>query len=276
MRGGRLRQWLVLAGPATALLLACYLYPLAKLAWLSLGPAPLGLGAYRALAGNALFLATLVRTFRISAVVTVICLVAAYPVAYLLTRVSARVASLLLVAVLLPFWTSILVRTYAWMVLLQNTGLVNRALAALGLIRHPLRLMYDETGVVIGMVQILLPFAILPIYASLHGIDPRLHQAARSLGAGGWSRFWKVTFPLSLPGVGAAAILVFVQGLGYFVTPALLGGSRVVTLAMFIDSQVVEVLNWQAASAVAIVLLVLCVSLVTGFERLLGLERVWR
>jgi ABC-type spermidine/putrescine transport system permease subunit I len=276
MRARRLRQWVVLAGPATALLLACYLYPLGKLALLSLGSAPAGLGAYRALAGNPLFLTTLVRTFRISAVVTVICLVAAYPVGYLLTRVSARVAALLLVAVLLPFWTSILVRTYAWMVLLQHTGLVNRLLASLGLISRPLRLMYDETGVIIGMVQILLPFAILPMYASLQSIDPRLYRAARSLGAGGWHRFWKVTVPLSLPGVGAAAVLVFVQGLGYFVTPALLGGSRVVTLAMYIDSQVVEVLNWQTASAVAIVLLVVCVSLVTGFERLLDLERVWR
>jgi mannopine transport system permease protein len=275
VRGRRLRQWLVLAGPAVLLLLGVYLYPLVKLFVLSLG-APPGLTAYGNLAGNDLFLTILVRTFRISVVVTLICLVAAYPVGYLLTRVSARAAAVIMIAVLLPFWTSILVRTYAWMVLLQNHGLVNKLLLGLGIVATPLRLMYNEAGVTIGMVQILLPFAILPIYASLQNIDPRLHLAARILGAGAWQRFWKVTFPLSLPGVGAAAILVFVQGLGYFVTPALLGGSRVITLAMFMESQVLEVLNWQLASAMAMVLLVVCVGIVGGFERMLGLERVWR
>ena len=271
----RLRQWLVLVGPAMILLLGFYLYPLLKLVVLSLG-AQVDLTAYGKLVGNDLFLTTLVRTFRISAMVTAISLVLAYPVGYLLTRVGTRTAAVVMIAVLLPFWTSILVRTYAWMVLLQSNGLVNKLLAGLGVITHPLRLMYNEAGVTIGMVQILLPFAILPIYASLGNIDHRLHIAAQSLGAGAWQRFWRVTFPLSLPGVGAAAILVFVQGLGYFVTPALLGGSRVITLAMFMESQVVEVLNWQLASAAAMVLLVLCVGIVGSFERWLGLERVWR
>lgn len=275
MRARRLRQWLLLAGPAVLLLLGAYLYPLVKLLVLSLG-APPGLATYRSLAGNDLFLAVLVRTFRISLVVTLVCLAAAYPVGYLLTRVGTRAASLILIAVLLPFWTSILVRTYAWMVLLQSNGLLNTLLVGLGVVTAPLRLMYNEAGVTIGMVQILLPFAILPIYASLQNIDPRLHLAARILGAGPWQRFWKVTFPLSLPGVGAAAILVFVQGLGYFVTPALLGGSRVITLAMLMESQVLEVLNWPLASAMAMALLVVCVGLVGGFERMLGLERVWR
>ena len=275
MTGRPLRQWLVLAGPSVLLLLGVYLYPLAKLVVLSLG-APPGLATYGRLLHNDLFLTVLVRTFRISAVVTVICLVAAYPVATLLTRVSTRVAALVTIAVLLPFWTSILVRTYAWMVLLQHNGLVNKLLVGLGIVANPLRLMYNEAGVTIGMVQILLPFAILPIYASLQNIDERLHLAAQILGAGSWQRFWKVTFPLSLPGVGAAAILVFVQGLGYFVTPALLGGSRVITLAMLMESQVLEVLNWPLASAMAMVLLVICVGIVASFERVLGLERVWR
>jgi ABC-type spermidine/putrescine transport system permease subunit I len=257
------------------LLVAFYLYPLLKLVILSAG-APDGLTVYRKLLGNDLFLATLLRTFRISAMVTVITLVLAYPVGYLLTRVSARVASIMMIAILLPFWTSILVRTYAWMVLLQSSGLVNTLLLRLGVVADPLRLMYNEVGVTIGMVQILLPFAILPIYASLQNIDQRLHLAAQIMGAGAWHRFWKVTFPLGLPGVAAAATLVFVQGLGYFVTPALLGGSRVITLAMFIESQVVEVLNWQLASAIAMVLLVVCVGIVASFERVLGLERVWR
>jgi putative spermidine/putrescine transport system permease protein len=276
MTTSALRQWLILAGPAMLVLLAFYLYPIARLGVMSIGAADPGLTAYVALARNDLFLSIAARTFRISVAVTLICLVAGFPVAYLLTRVGHRAAALMMIAILLPFWTSILVRTYAWMVLLQSNGLLNKTLVGAGVITTPLRLMYNEIGVTIGMVQILLPFAILPVYASLQNIDPRLHLAAQVLGAGAWNRFWNVTLPLSLPGVGAAAILVFVQGLGYFVTPALLGGSRVITLAMFIESQVTETLAWQSASAIAIVLLLVCVTIVAGFERVLGLERVWR
>lgn len=276
MKTSAFRQWLILAGPAMLVLLAFYLYPIARLGLMSIGTADPGLTAYAALARNDLFLSIALRTFRISAAVTLICLVAGFPVAYLLTRVGQRAAAVMMIAILLPFWTSILVRTYAWMVLLQSNGLLNKTLVGAGVITNPLRLMYNEIGVTIGMVQILLPFAILPIYASLQNIDPRLSLAAQVLGAGAWKRFWNVTLPLSLPGVAAAAILVFVQGLGYFVTPALLGGSRVITLAMFIESQVTETLAWQSASAIAIVLLVVCVTIVAGFERVLGLERVWR
>lgn len=276
MKTPALRQWLLLAGPAMLVLLAFYLYPIARLAVMSVGGADPGLAAYAGLARNDLFLSIALRTFRISVAVTLICLVAGFPVAYLLTRVGPRMAAVLMIAILLPFWTSILVRTYAWMVLLQGSGLLNKALVGTGIITTPLRLMYNEIGVTIGMVQILLPFAILPIYASLQNIDPRLSLAAQVLGASAWKRFWNVTLPLSLPGVAAAAILVFVQGLGYFVTPALLGGSRVITLAMFIESQVTETLAWQSASAIAIVLLIVCVTIVAGFERVLGLERVWR
>lgn len=276
MKTSAFRQWLILAGPAMLVLLAFYLYPIARLGVMSIGTADPGLTAYAALARNDLFLSIALRTFRISAAVTLICLVAGFPVAYLLTRVGQRAAAVMMIAILLPFWTSILVRTYAWMVLLQSNGLLNKTLVGAGVITNPLRLMYNEIGVTIGMVQILLPFAILPIYASLQNIDPRLSLAAQVLGAGAWKRFWNVTLPLSLPGVAAAAILVFVQGLGYFVTPALLGGSRVITLAMFIESQVTETLAWQSASAIAIVLLVVCVTIVAGFERVLGLERVWR
>ena len=276
MTARRTRQWLLLTAPAAVILLAFYLYPVLKLALLSVGSGQAGLTAYQKLLGNDLFLSVLLRTFRISAMVTVISLVAAYPVAYLLTRVSSRMAALLMIAILIPFWTSILVRTYAWMVLLQKSGVVNRALVGMGVVAEPLPLMYNEVGVAIGMVQILLPFAILPVYASLQNIDDRLYLAARVMGARAWARFWNVTFPLSMPGLAAGAILVFIQALGYFVTPALLGGSRIVTMAMFIENQVVETLNWQAASATAMSLLAVCVALVIGFERVLGLERVWR
>jgi len=177
--------------------------------------------------------------------------------------------------VLLPLWTSILVRTYAWMVLLQANGVLNNVLRWLRVIDEPLRLMYNETGVVIGMAQVLLPFAILPLYASLRSIDPRLARAAQSMGAGPWRRFYSLTLPLSMPGMATAALLVFVQGLGFFITPALLGGSRVITLAMVIETQVVDLLDWSLASAAAMVLLVLTAALVVGFDRLVGLDRVW-
>lgn len=265
----------ILIGPALCLLLAVYLYPVFKLLVLSLGGVRVDLTAYRALVDNPLYLSVFVRTLRISVTVTVICLVGGYPVGYLLSRVAPRMMQVLLIAILLPFWTSILVRTYAWMVLLQANGVLNRALLDLGLIGRPLKLMYNETGVVIGMVQVLLPFAILPIYSALHNIDRRLHAAAQIMGAGPWQRFRHVTLPLSLPGVAAASVLVLVQSLGYFITPALLGGSQVITLSMLIEAQVVDLLQWQLASAVAMTLLLVTVAIVAGFERTLGLEKVW-
>jgi ABC-type spermidine/putrescine transport system permease subunit I len=207
--------------------------------------------------------------------VTLVCLLAAYPVAYVMTRVGPAWLRVLMVFVLLPLWTSILVRTYAWMVLLQANGVLNNVLRWLRVIDEPLRLMYNETGVVIGMAQVLLPFAILPLYASLRSIDPRLSRAAQSMGAGPWRRFYSLTLPLSMPGMATAALLVFVQGLGFFITPALLGGSRVITLAMVIEMQVVDLLDWSLASAAAMVLLVLTAALVVGFDRLVGLDRVW-
>jgi len=272
------RQAGLLVGPALLLLLAVYLYPLGWLFVLSLtggpGGAP-GLDAYRRLAESSVYVDVLLRTTRISVLVTLVCLVAAYPVAYVMTRVGPTAVRVLMVFVLLPLWTSILVRTYAWMVLLQANGVLNNVLRWLRVIDEPLRLMYNETGVVIGMTQVLLPFAILPLYASLRNIDPRLPRAAQIMGAGPWRRFYSLTLPLSLPGVATAALLVFVQGLGFFITPALLGGSRVITLAMVIETQVVDLLDWGLASAAAMVLLLLTAIVVVGFDRLLGLDRAW-
>jgi ABC-type spermidine/putrescine transport system permease subunit I len=271
----RRRQWLVLAGPTLTLLGAIYLYPLGKLLFMSLGDGALGLGAYRRFFESPVYLGVFGRTLRISLIVTGICLVAGYPVSYLLARSKPATVRILMALILVPLWTSILVRTYAWMVLLQTNGLLNNVLKQVGFIAEPLKLMYNETGVVIGMAQVLLPFAILPIYASLQSIDPRVHAAARSMGAGAWRRFRTITFPLSAPGLAAAALLVFVQALGYFITPALLGGSRVITLAMVIETQVVDLLDWPLASAMAMVLLAVTVLLVVGFERALGLEKIW-
>jgi ABC-type spermidine/putrescine transport system permease subunit I len=274
----RAHQALMLVGPALILLLAVYLYPLARLLLLSLtggADGALGFGAYGRFLESAVYTSVLLRTFRISLTVTLVCLMLAYPVSYALSRAGSLTLRVAMIFVLLPLWTSILVRSYAWMVLLQNNGLINQLLRRLHVIDAPLRLMYSETGVVIGMAQVLLPFAILPIFASLRNIDPRLPAAARVMGAGPWRRFRSVTLPLSLPGVAAAGLLVFVQALGFFIIPALLGGSRVITLAMVIESQVVDLLDWSLASSMAMVLLVVAVLLVVGFDRLLGLDKVW-
>ena len=266
---------LLLITPALVLLLGVYLYPLAQLLLLSFGSGAPSFASYVKFFDGAVYLATFGRTFRISVVVTLVCLLAGYPVGYLLARVGPVTLRVLTIAILVPLWTSILVRTYAWMVLLQQNGLLNNALRGLRLIERPLPLMYNEAGVVIGMTQVLLPFAILPIYASVRSIDPRLHAAAASMGAGPARRFWQVTLPLSLPGVAAAVLLVFVQSLGFFITPALLGGSRVITLAMMIETQVVDLLNWSFASAIAMILLLVTTALVLAFDRVLGLEKVW-
>jgi ABC-type spermidine/putrescine transport system permease subunit I len=274
----RAGQALLLVGPALILLLAVYLYPLARLLLLSFTGGPdgaFGFGAYGRFLESTVYTSVLLRTFRISLTVTLVCLVLAYPVSYVLSRAGSLTLRVAMVFVLLPLWTSILVRSYAWMVLLQNNGLINQLLRRLHVIDAPLRLMYSETGVVIGMAQVLLPFAILPIFASLRNIDPHLPAAARVMGAGPWRRFRSVTLPLSLPGVAAAGLLVFVQALGFFIIPALLGGSRVITLAMVIESQVVDLLDWSLASSMAMVLLVVTVLLVVGFDRLLGLDKVW-
>jgi len=271
-------QALVLVGPAILLLMAIYLYPLTRLLALSLiggADGALGFGAYRRFLESSVYLGVLLRTIRISLVVTVVCLILAYPVSYVLSRAGSLALRVIMVFVLLPLWTSILVRTYAWMVLLQANGVLNNLLRRLHVIEEPLRLMYNEAGVVIGMTQVLLPFAILPVFASLRNIDPRLHAAAQVMGAGPWRRFRSITLPLSLPGVAAAGLLVFVQALGFFIIPALMGGSRVITLAMVIETQVVDLLDWSLASSMAMVLLVVTVLLVVGFERLLGLDKVW-
>ena len=262
------------------ILLAVYLYPLAKLLVMSFGDNPPDLGAYRKFFGSPVYLAVFLRTLRISVVVTVVCLIAGYPVGYVLARSRPATVRILMAAILVPLWTSILVRTYAWMVLLQKNGVLNSLLQRLRVIDAPLPLMYNEAGVVIGMSQVLLPFAILPIYASLTMVDPRLHAAARIMGAGAWRRFRTITFPLSVPGVAAAALLVFVQALGYFIIPALLGGSRVITLAMVIETQVVDLLDWPLASATSMVLLAVTY-VVARFDRrdferrTLGIEKVW-
>ena len=194
-------------------------------------------------------------TLKISALTTLFCVLLGYPAAAFLASVRPRVRQALLLCVIVPFFLSILVRNYVWMVLLQRTGLVNRLLADWRLTAEPLDLMYNELGVLIAMVNMLLPYVIFPVLSALLAIPPELRQASASLGAGAARTFWRVTLPLSLPGVAAGALLVFIVSLGFFITPALLGGPKQMMVSNLIEFSVRQVLNWPVAFALANTLL---------------------
>jgi putative spermidine/putrescine transport system permease protein len=214
----------------------------------------------------------LVRTFEISAIVTAWCLLLGYPLAYWLSTLPARQANILMIVVLVPFWTSILVRVAAWIVLLQSAGLVNRALLASGLIEHPLALLFNRTGVIIAMTHILLPFMILPLYSVMKGIPPSYLRAAVSLGSAPLAAFFRVYVPQTYPGIGAGALLVFILSLGYYVTPALLGGADDQMLSYYIAQYTNVNVNWGMASALGALLLAATLVLYALYRRIIKSE----
>jgi putative spermidine/putrescine transport system permease protein/spermidine/putrescine transport system permease protein len=213
-------------------------------------------------------------TFEVSLLTTGICILIGYPLAYFLSQVSSRVANLCLITVLLPFWTSLLVRTYAWLVLLQKKGLVNDWAIGLGLWDEPIKIVHNMTGTLIGMVHIMLPFLVLPLYGSMRAIDRDLLRAASNLGASPVRNFWTVFFPLSSPGLFAGSLIVFVLCLGFYVTPAVLGGGKVILVSMKIASNIELFVNWGAASALGVVLLVLTMLILWVASRFLKLEQL--
>lgn len=248
----------LLSLPAVLLVTGLVVIPVGWLFYLSfVGEGGYTIANYSRMWSNLSYIEVFKVTFLSSAIVTLLCIVLGYPVAYLMSRVSARLTALILIAVLMPFWTSVLVRTYAWLVLLQRRGLVNTTLIQLGLIESPLPLVNNLVGTVVGMLHVMLPFMILPLYATMRAIDFSLVRAAQSLGATPISAFWKVFFPLSLPGLMAGAALVFIMCLGFYVTPELLGGGRVITVPMKIRENTSAYIDWGAASALGAVLLAL-------------------
>jgi putative spermidine/putrescine transport system permease protein len=227
---------------------------------------------WRELLLTPLYRDALLRTFRLSLTVTLACLVLGYPVAYALARARGWRGELLLALVVAPFWISVLARSFTWMVLLQRQGAVNRLLLGLGLVREPVPLIYNEVGVHIGMIHVLLPYMILSLYGALRGIDPALLRAAAGLGATDWQAFRRVWWPLSRAGVGAGSLLLFVVALGFFITPALLGGGKVTTLAMLIEAHVSQAQDWPLASALGLALLVATLAALVPAQRALRLE----
>src|SRR5262249_44333977 len=227
-----------LCAPALLLIFVMIFLPVGWLFWLSLfnDKGLLSWDNYARLINQPSYVATFSITVEVTLAVTAVCVTLGYPLSYLLAQLSPRVTAFLMIFVILPFWTSVLVRTYAWLVILQRKGLVNELLIASGVIDEPLQLVHNFTGVAIGMSHVLLPLLVLPLYAAMKSIDRDLVRAAMNLGAPPIAAFWRVFFPLSLPGLAAGTVLVFVLSLGFFITPALMGGGRVIMWAMRIQS----------------------------------------
>lgn len=232
--------------------------------------------AFSTVFSSPLFLPVMFSTLKISAIITLAALVLGYPVAYLLATARGRLSTLLLIMVLLPLWTSILVRTYAWIVVLQRKGLLNDLLLSLNIIDQPINLIFNQFAVVVGSTHVLLPFMILPIFGSLKRMDGRLIQAATGLGASPRRAFWEVTVPMSVPGVAAGVLIVFIMALGFFVTPQILGGGKVILLAMAIEQQISRFINWEVAAALATILLLVTLAFIFIYQRAFGFERVVR
>jgi putative spermidine/putrescine transport system permease protein len=228
----------------------------------------------RAPADEAIFLRVLGRTFAIAGAVTILCLLLGYPLAYVLAQAPPRVANVLLIFVLLPFWTSLLVRTSAWIVLLQREGVINSALMQAGVIDTALELLYRRAAVYAAMTHVLLPFVVLPLYAVMKSIPPAHMRAALSLGARPAVAFWRVYAPQTLPGVGAGALMVFIQALGYYITPALVGGPNDQMVSYFVAFYATKSLNWGMAAALSLSLLVATMALYYVYDHLVGLDRI--
>jgi ABC-type spermidine/putrescine transport system permease subunit I len=180
-----------------------------------------------------------------------------------------------LLAITLSFMISLLVRNYSWIIVLQRSGVINTVFTYFGLIDTPFKLLHNKFGVMVGMTHIFVPYIVFPIYSVMMGIDLNLEKAARNLGATRWQTFWRVSFPLSLPGIGAGALLVFIMALGFFITPALLGGRKEQMLSNLIQIQIVDLLNWPFASAMSVILLIATLIVFSIYNRYLGVERLW-
>lgn len=271
-------QWMLLslATPAILIIAVIILVPVGWLFYLSFvgGDGQPSLEHYQKMIQYKSYARVFMTTFQVSILTTLICILIGYPLAYFLALLPQRLAGLFMLAVLLPFWTSLLVRTYAWLVLLQRKGILNDFAMQIGLWDSPVKLVHNMTGTLIGMAHIMLPFLVLPLYGAMKKIEGDMMHAAANLGASPVHAFWKVFFPLSLSGLVAGSLIVFVLCLGFYVTPAVLGGGRVVMVATQITAILENQFDWGAASALGVVLLVATLAILYGASRLLKLDTV--
>ncbi|BDB19891.1 permease [Pseudomonas sp. CYM-20-01] len=221
-----------------------------------------------------IYVSILIKTLMVALGITALCMILGYPLAYMLATLPAKTSNLLMVMVLLPFWTSLLVRTSAWMVILQSNGVLNSTLNSMGLINQPLELMYNMFGTVIAMTHILLPFMVLPMFSVMKSIDTTYTRAAHSMGASSFRTFVQIYFPLSLPGLSAGGILVFILATGYYITPALVGGRTGQVISNFIAYHMQTSLNWGLAAAIASILLMIVLVLYWIYDRVVGINNM--
>jgi ABC-type spermidine/putrescine transport system permease subunit I len=252
--------------PLVLFMLAAFDLPIVLMLGWSIGAPPDVLGYYAQILERAVYLKVLGNTFRIALIATLVCALLGYPLAYWMRGLAPGRQLIAIALVVLPFWVSILVRTYAWIVILGNDGVVNRTLEALGLTAAPVSFLYNEFGVILGTTNVLLPFLVLPLLAAMLKLDDRLLQAAASLGASRRTIFWRIFFPLTLPSLAAGAILVFILTLGFFITPAILGGGRVPMIANMLDLLINRLPRWELAAAISTVLLVLTLACYAGYR----------
>lgn len=253
------KRWLLsLATPAIIGIVAVIVIPVGWLFYLSFvgGDGQFTFDNYHKMIKYKSYFRVFVTTFEVSVLTTIICIALGYPLAYFLASLPSKLAGIFMLTVLLPFWTSLLVRTYAWLVLLQKKGIINEIAISAGLWETPIKLVHNMTGTLIGMAHIMLPFLVLPLYSSMKKIDRDLMHAASNLGASPIQAFWQIYFPLSRSGMVAGSLIVFVLCLGFYVTPAVLGGGRVVMVATQITAILENQFDWGAASALGVVLLV--------------------
>jgi len=258
---------LLLAAPAIAYLALFFVLPMAEVIGRSLAGSPLT--SYEKVLTNGLYRGVFIQSASIALQVTVIDLIIAYPLAFYVTTLSRRARLVAFFFILLPFWSSQLVRTYAWTIILGRNGLINQLVLALGLVEEPLTLLNTRFAVLLGSAHVMLPFMVLPLYASMAKIDGDLLKAASLFGANGWNIFRRVHLPLCRSGIAAGATLVFILTLGSFTTAAVLGGGRVMMIALLIEQQVRTVVNWTMASALATVLLAVTIMLYWACDRVL-------
>jgi ABC-type spermidine/putrescine transport system permease subunit I len=268
------RQFLLLV-PALIALLLLFVYPISSIFLRSLFSPDFTLEHYVYFFKTPLYGKVLWITFQISIMSTLSALMVGYPIAYVLRRARPGIRNFFFMAITLSFMISLLVRNYSWIIVLQRNGVLNMVFSYLGLIDQPLKLLHNKFAVMVGMTHIFVPYIVFPIYSVMAGMDLNLEKAAQNLGAGRWQTFWRISFPLSLPGIGAGALLVFIMALGYFITPALLGGRKEQMLSNLIQIQVVDLLNWPFASAMSVILLIATLIVFSIYNRYLGVERLW-
>ncbi|MGK7861843.1 ABC transporter permease [Falsiroseomonas sp. E2-1-a4] len=267
--------WWLLILPAFLLMTAFYVAPIAQVLAISFTEPSPGLGNYERLFTSESVQRVIITTLRICIITTTLSLLLGYVLSYRISLASPAAQRWWILAVLVPLWISVLVRAFAWVTLLRRQGLVNETLIGTGIITEPLQLVWNEFGIVVGMVHYMVPYAVLPMLASMREIDPRLLAAARGLGAGRITIFTKIFLPLSLPGLLAAGVLVFIFTLGFYITPALLGGGKTLMVAEWIGLQILDLLRWGLGTMMATVLVVAILVTLAIFSRLVDMKRVF-